>query len=93
MKIFGCKNQNSYGGGLVLVVANTKEEAYLTAAIDDNLSYLFEWADDDYMWCEPDGNINHCISNTYPLEKWKEIEHLSTDLTKPKVIIEDHYTE
>ena len=83
----------SYGGGLVLVVANTKEEAYLTAAMDDKLSYLFEWADDDYMWCEPDGNINHCISNTYPLGKWKEIEHLSTDLTEPKVIIEDHYSE
>ena len=80
MKIFGCKNQMSYGGGLVLVVANTKEEAYLTA-------------DDDYMWCEPDGNINHCISNTYPLGKWKEIEHLSTDLTEPKVIIEDHHSE
>lgn len=93
MKIFGCKNQNNYGGGLVLVAANTKEEAYLTAAIDDNLSYLFEWADDDYMWCEPDGNINHCTSNTYPLGKWEEIGHLSTDLIEPKVIIEDHYSE
>ena len=31
MKIFGCKNQMSYGGGLVLVAANTVEEAYLTA--------------------------------------------------------------
>ena len=93
MKVFGCRNINDYGGGLVLVAANTKEEAYLTAAVDDNLSYLFDWADDDYMWCEPDGNVNHCTSNTYPLGKWFEVEHLSTDLTEPKIIIEDHYSE
>ena len=30
MKVFGCKNQYSYGGGLILVAANTKEEAYLS---------------------------------------------------------------
>lgn len=41
MKIFGCKNQWSYGGGLILVAANTKEEAYLTAAMNERLSYLF----------------------------------------------------
>lgn len=27
MKVFGCRNDESYGGGLVLVAANTKEEA------------------------------------------------------------------
>lgn len=54
----------TYGGGLVLVAANTKEEAFLTAAMDDKLSYLFDWADDNYMWCEPDGNINHCKGQT-----------------------------
>ena len=93
MKVFGCKNQYSYGGGLVLVAANTKEEAYLTAAMDEKISYMFNWADDDYMWCEPDGNINHCTSDEYPFGKWFEVEHLSTDLTEPKVIIEGHYSE
>lgn len=92
MKVFGCKNQNSYGGGLILVAAETKEKAYFTAANDNNLSYLFDWHDDT-GWCEPDGNINHCTSYTYPINKWREIEHLSTDLTEPKIIIEDHYTE
>ena len=28
MKVFCCKNQCSYGGGLILVAANTKEEAF-----------------------------------------------------------------
>ena len=93
MKVFCCKNQWSYGGGLILVAANTKEEAYLIAANDDETSYLFYWADDDYIWCKPDGNINHCASDTYPLGKWFEVEHLSTNLTESKVIIEDHYSE
>lgn len=93
MKVFGCRNQWSYGGGLVLVAADTKEEAYLIAAMDDKLNYLFDWLDDDYIWCEPDGNINHCKSDTYPFEKWFEVEHLSTDLAKPAIIIEDHYSE
>ena len=61
MKVFGCRNQKSFGGGLVLVAANTKEEAYLLAAMNEELSYLFEWEIDD-EWCEPDGNIDHCIS-------------------------------
>lgn len=92
MKVFCCENQHLYGGGLILVAANSKEEAYLTAAYDDKTSYLFDWFDDDYI-CEPDGNINHCTSYTYPLEKWYEVEHLSTDLSEPQIIVEDHYSD
>ena len=90
MKVFGCRNQYSYGGGLVLVAANTKEEAYLTAAMDEKISYMFDWVGDDEL---PDWNINHCKSDEYPLEKWFESEHLSIDLTEPKVISENHYSE
>ena len=93
MKVFGCKCDMSYGGGLILVAANNVKEAFLTAAMDEKVSYMFDWADDDYMWIEPDGDINHCISNAYPLGKWFEAEHLSTDLTEPQVIIEDCYYE
>jgi hypothetical protein len=46
MKVFCCKNQWSYGGGLILVAANTKKEAYLTAAYDDKTSYPIEKACD-----------------------------------------------
>lgn len=93
MKVFACRNQESYGGGLILVAANIIEEAFLTAATDKNYGYLFDWEDDKGVWCEPDGNIDHCRSYTYPFESWFEVEHLSTDLTKPKVIIESHYSE
>lgn len=93
MKVFGCKCDMSYGGGLILVAANNVKEAYLTAAMDEKVGYEFDWTDDDGIWCEPDGNINHCWSDVYPLGKWFEVEHLSTDLTEAKVIIEDCYYE
>ena len=93
MKVYGCKSDIIYGGGLILVAANSKEEAYLTAAYDDKTSCLFDWSDDDDIWCNPDGNINYCTSDTYPLEKWHEVEYLSTDLSEPQIIVEDHYTE
>ena len=92
MKVFCCKNQWDWGGGLILVAANTKEEAYLTAANNEKTDYLFDWHDDN-GWCGPDGNINHCTSDTYPLGKWHEVEHLSTDLSEPLIIVEDHYSE
>lgn len=93
MKVFCCKDQESYGGGLILVAANTKEEAYLVAATNEGTECLFSWENNEGWWCEPDGNIDHCTSYTYPLDRWFEAEHLSTDLTEAKVIIESHYTE
>lgn len=38
MKLFGCKRDGGYSGGLILVAANTKEEAFLTW--DDAISYM-----------------------------------------------------
>lgn len=73
MKVFACRNQESYGGGLILAAANTKEEAYRAASVDEDINYFLE--------------------DTYPLDKWFEVKHLSTDLAESKVIIEDHYTE
>ena len=79
MKVYGCKNNVEYGGGLILVAANTKEEAYLTVAMDNNLDYLFDWVDDGGFYCEPDGNINHCTSYTYPLEEWYTHQSIVSD--------------
>ena len=88
MKVFACKSQETYGGGLILVAANTKEEAFNTAA---------DAAKDDcwlpfYECRHRDGSCT-IESDEYPFDEWFEVKHLSTDLTEPKVIIEDHYSE
>ena len=66
-----------------------KAKAY-DMALENAKHYHSEVGDE---WCEPDGNIDHCISKTYPLSEWFEAKHLSTDLAQPQVIIEDHYSE
>lgn len=83
MKVFCCKNQCTYGGGLILVAANTKEEAFSIASVDEDTNWLF-------YEMEPGGEV---VSDTYPKDEWFEVEHLSTNLLKPQVIIEDHHTE
>ena len=82
MKIFCCKNQCSYGGGLILVAANTKEEAFSIASVDENTNWLF--------YKMKSGEL---VSDRYPKNEWFEVEHLSTNLITPQVIIEDSYSE
>lgn len=82
MKVFCCKNQCTYGGGLILVAANTKEEAFSIASVDEDTNWLFYKMESGEL-----------VSDTYPINEWYEVEHLSTNLLKPQVIIEDHYTE
>jgi hypothetical protein len=80
MKVFGCKCDIPYGGGLILVAANTREEAFSVASVDEDAQWLF--------YEKESGEL---VSDDYPKNKWFEVEHLSTDLTEPKVIIEDHH--
>ena len=82
MKVFCCKNQCSYGGGLILVAANTKEEAFSIASVDENTNWLF--------YKMKSGEL---VSDRYPKNEWFEVEHLSTNLITPQVIIEDSYSE
>ena len=83
-----------YSGGGIMVAAETKEQAFLTAARDKKTSYAFSWWGDDWEYIEyidDDGNIGHLHSDDYPLSEWREMEHLQTDLTEPKVILENGY--
>ena len=82
MKVFCCKNQCSYGGGLILVAANTIEEAFSIASIDEDTNWLFYKMESGEL-----------VSDTYPINEWFEVKHLSTDLSEPQVIVEDHYSE
>ena len=92
MKVFSCKTQGGYSGGLIIVAANTKEEAYLTAARDECYGWYFYWSD-GRGGHDDDGNIGHCHSDHYPFEWWRECILLTANVEKPQVIIEDSYCE
>lgn len=94
MKVFCAKRDGSYSGGLILVAANDKEEAILTAARTEKYKWMFDWVDDNGNCIyEDDGNTQHIHSNYYPIERWHEVENLEYKGNTPTVIIEDGYSE
>lgn len=90
MKVFICKREGGYSGGLAVVAANSAEEAFKTFCEDpDN-----DWMVDKYR--ETFEEIEDCtewFSYYYPLEKWFECKELTANVDKPCVIIEDGHSE
>ncbi len=91
MKVFMCKRQGGYSGGLAVVAANSVEEAFKT---------FFEY--ENYDWMVDKYDIDTCVfmddcikwrSDYYPIEEWFECKALTANVKKPCVIMEDGYTE
>lgn len=90
MKVFGCKVDAVYGGGLAIVAANSKEEAFVVFHTDqryewmaDSFGYDGEYIEDATKW----------RSSCYPKEEWFELPMLIANVDKPQVIVEDSYRE
>lgn len=82
MKVFGCTREGSYSGGIILVAANSVEEA-LEAYRNDS--------DYDYQWYEyEEGKISYSY---YQPERWKEYPQLKYNGDKACVILEEGYSE
>ncbi len=82
LKVYGCHTDDGYRGGLIIVAAPNKRQAFLTAVSSKQTRWLFGkyWDSDDWE------------SEIFPFEKWKELNHLQTDLTEPQIISEYHYS-
>ena len=89
MKVFMCERQGGYSGGLAIVAANSKEEAFKTFFEDKDYAWMkYDYENGEYItdftkWCSP----------FYPLEKWFECKILTANVDKPCVIMEGGYTE
>lgn len=91
MKVFMCKRQAGYSGGLAVVAANSVEEAFRTFFEDEDYEWMAEKYDDDTY--EYTDDCTQWRSYDYPLEKWFECKVLTANVDKPCVIMEDGYTE
>ena len=91
MKVYGAKRYQGYSGGVMLVAANSLEEALLTAASDPDSEWIFHWYDEDYN--DHQGDLKYLASDVYPMENWFEVNGLSWNGDKPTVIIENGYSE
>lgn len=91
MKVFMCKRQGGYSGGLAVVAANSVKEAFKTFFEDDDYAWMvnkydvntYEFTDDFTKW----------RSLYYPIEEWVECKGLTANVDEPCVIMEDGYSE
>ena len=94
MKVWMCKRTDDFGGysgGLAVVAANSKEEAFKIFFEDMTYGWMVNKIDvetgDDFEDC------TKWKSYYYPLEKWFECKELTANVDRPCVIIEDGYSE
>ena len=84
MKVFISNNKSYYGGGCVLVAADSKEGALFEAATDKRTSYMF------YHWdCDEEAYVQKPNDS---MEDFHELEGMSYD-GKPGVILDNTYEE
>ncbi len=93
MKVFACKRQGSYSGGLILVASSTKEEAFNVFVHDKRFECMVQCWGVDGSWADIDDEGAVISSDDYPLEKWFEIECLTAQVSEPQIIEEDGYSE
>ena len=90
MKVFGCYRNGGYSGGLAIVAANTKEEAFEVFHSDEMYVYMLDCIDDNGNFTS---DVKKCNSTTYRREDWFEMTLLEAKVKTPCILAEDGYTE
>ena len=90
LKLFAAKRKDSYSGGLIVVAANSIDEAYQTyidwVEATGNPNCLYE----RYVYANGEEVVEY---NRYPRENWYEISGVTVVCEKSRVLDEDGYTE
>lgn len=85
MKVWANYRNGGYSGGMILVAANSAEEAHDAFHKDENYSYMFS------VWNEPNGV--YVSDEYYYRDGWKQLPMLEANVDKPQVLAEAGYTE
>ena len=91
MKVFICKRHGGYSGGLAVVAANTRDEAF--EVLHSHKDY--EWMLDnvDFKTECVTNDIKRSDSYYYRREDWYEVSNLTADTMIPRIIAEGGHTE
>ena len=85
MKVWINYREGYYSGGILLVAANTAEEAH--KAFHDDPKLKWAWDIDD--WTNPP-----CVEDSYyQPDGWKELPNVVANVNKPQVLAEGGYSE
>lgn len=91
MKVFACKRDGGYSGGVAIVAANSAEEAFAVFHQDINYDWMLD--NMDMETGEYTSDVNRCDSYYYQRKNWFELPMLTANVEQPSIIIEDGYTE
>lgn len=89
MKVWMCKRQGGYSGGLAVVAANSKDEAFKTFYEDPNNDWMVDKYGDDFKYTDDSSKWSYY----YPIYGWFECKVLVANVDKPCIIMEDGYSE
>ena len=93
MKVFACQRQGTYSGGLIIVAANTVEEAFNLFVHDKRFDWMIDAHSADGEWRDIDDEDAIISTDYYPLEKWYELEMLTANVTEPQIIAQGGHSE
>ena len=93
MKVFMCKRCGCYSGGLAVVAANSKEEAYIVFHSDERYKYFLNNMDETTEYGEYTDDPLKCDSDYYRKADWFEVPNLVANVETPCVIEQSGYTE
>lgn len=87
MKVFMNKRQGDYTGGLLLVAANSAQEAHEFCVSSYKLENIY------WEWYYGEEETRTEVYNRYDWDGWEEVPNLWYAGVKPCIIAEDGYTE
>lgn len=85
MKVWINKLVVPYGGGIILVAANSAEEAHEVFHADPDLYWMW----DNITWENPP----YVEDSYYHPQNWHELPMLTANVDKPQVLAEGSYKE
>lgn len=85
MKVWINKRTGGYSGGMILVAANSAEEAHKAFHAYPDLYWMW----DNITWDTPPYVLDHY----YLPENWEEMPMIEAKVDNPQVLVESGYTE
>lgn len=85
MKVWINRRSGGYSGGMILVAANSAEEAHKAFHAETDLNWMW----DNITWETPP----YVEDKYYYPENWEEMPMLNANVDKPQVLAEEGYTE
>lgn len=92
MKVYTCRFSGGYCGGLVVVAANSEDEAYKVVKNDEELELLFDNVDKNGNYTENRDDWQES-SYCYHRKDFRLLKGVTANVKRPKILVEDHYQE